>query len=108
MKNFCVVIEIFAVLFDPHNFCNGSQLQCGLVPGEFLVFSLLPGIGRAWYHWLYIVVDQTFTSGGGWTCTHLFIDHRNIICVCLIFMVDLDNEIILTAKFSRSMVPYKF
>ena len=50
--------------FDPQNFCSGSQLQCGRVPGEFLVFSLLPGIGRAWYHWLYIVVDQRFTSGG--------------------------------------------
>ena len=63
-ENFRVVIVIFAVSFDPQNFCNGSQLQCGRMPGEFLVFSLLPGIGRAWYHWLYIVIDQTFTSGG--------------------------------------------
>ena len=70
MKDFRVVIEIFAVLFDPQNSCNGSQLQCGREAGEFLVFSLLPGIGRARYR--YIVVDQTFTLGGV-DCVHILI-----------------------------------
>ena len=80
------MIEIFAVLFDPQNFCNGCWLQCGRVPGEFLAFSLLPGIGRAWYHWLYIVVDQTFTSGGGGgrVDLHTLIhDHNLCVCVCV-------------------------
>ena len=89
MKNFRVVIEIFTVSFDPQNFCNSSQLQCGRVPGEFLVFSLLPGIGRAWYHWLYIVVDQTFTSGGRVDLHRLIyyslIISTQFVCVCFNF-----------------------
>ena len=40
------------------------------------MFSLLPGIGRARYR--YIVVDQTFTSGGV-DCVHILI-HRSSPC----------------------------
>ena len=45
------------------------------------MFTLLPGVGRARYGWLYmymyIVIDRTFASGGGVDLrTHLFIDHR--------------------------------
>ena len=29
---------------------NGGRLQYGRVPGAFLAFSLLPGIGRDRYH----------------------------------------------------------
>ena len=64
------------------------------------------------YCWLYIVVDWTFTSrgrggGGGLAHTHLFIDHRHVsffFFTYLIFVVGLNREIILTAKFSWSMV----
>ena len=35
------------------------------------MFSLLPGIRRARYGWLYTVVDQTFTSEG-WTHAHTY------------------------------------
>ena len=70
-------------------------------PGEFPVFSLLPGIGdRSLY-----MVDRTFTSRGVDLRAHLFIDH---CCVsffeCLIFAAGLDSQIILTAKFSRSVI----
>ena len=62
-------VKILAVLFNLRNFFNGSQLQCGRVPGGFLT----TGIRRARYRWLYIVVDQTFTSGrvggSGLACT---------------------------------------
>ena len=48
---------------------------------------------------------QTFTSGDVDLCAHLFVDHcRIIFFACLIFVVGLDSEIILTAKFSRSRV----
>ena len=66
------------------------------------MFSLLPGIGRSRYRWLYIVVDRTFTSGVQ-TCTHtysLIITAQVIFFACLIFVVSLDREIILTVKFS--------
>jgi len=64
---------------------------------------MLPDIGRARYHWLNIVVDQTFTSVGVELRAHLFIDHHHVMVfffVCSIFVVGLDSEIILTAKFS--------
>ena len=51
VKNFRV-IKIFAVSFDPRNFYNGRRLQYGRAPGEFLAFSLLPGIRRARDRWL--------------------------------------------------------
>ena len=40
------------------------------------MFSLLPGIGRPRYR--YIVVDQTFTSGGVDCVTYIFIDHHRV------------------------------
>ena len=43
------------------------------------MFTLvLPGIGRARYCWLYIVIVLTFTSRSVGLCTHLSIDHRRI------------------------------
>ena len=43
------------------------------------MFTLvLPGIGRARYYWLYIVIVLTFTSGGVDLRTHLSIDHRRV------------------------------
>ena len=43
------------------------------------MFTLvLPGIGRARYCWLYIVVVLTFTSGGVDLRTHLSIDHHRV------------------------------
>ena len=52
------------------------------------------------------VVDRTFTSGSVDLRTSLFTDHRLLILIfaCFIFTVVLEREIILTAKFSRSMV----
>ena len=71
--------------------------------------SLLPGIGRARYHWLsccmwlsWVVVDWTIMSGNVDMRAHLFIDHHYInffIRVLIIFTVALDHEIILTAKY---------
>ena len=43
------------------------------------MFSMLPGIGRARYRWLNIVVDQTFTSVGVELRAHLFIDHHHVM-----------------------------
>ena len=77
----------------------------------FTLHVVLPGIGRARYGWLYmymyIVIDQTFASGGVWTCAHTYslIIAAQVFFACLIFAVGgHDREIILTAKFSRSTV----
>ena len=53
-----------------------------------------------------VVVDPTFNSGSVDLRANLFTDHHRVILffACLIFAVDLDCEIILTAKFSRSTV----
>ena len=77
------------------------QLQYGWAPGKF---RLLPGIGRARYRWLYTVSDRTFTSGDVDLRAYLFIDHCLASFSFLNFMVGLDREIILIAKFSWSMV----
>ena len=66
--------------FDPRNFFSGWQLQCGQVPGEFLVFSMLPSIGRARCRWLNIVVDHLVDVD---LCPHLFIDHHRVIFFCM-------------------------
>ena len=42
----------FRGLFNPWNFLNDLRLHNGWAPRAFLAFSLLPGIGRASYHWL--------------------------------------------------------
>ena len=54
---------------------------------------------------LAVVIDWTFTSGSVDLRASLFTDRRRVIYffACLIFAVGLDREIILTAKFSRSM-----
>ena len=65
--------RIFAVSFHPR---KSLTVDCYKVDErleiEFLVFSLLPGIGGEGgrYHWLYIVIDLTFTSGGVDLRTH--------------------------------------
>ena len=67
---------------------------------------VLPGIGRARYCWLYIVVVLTLPRGV-WTCAHtypLIIAVQVFFLACLIFAVGHDCEIILTAKFARSTV----
>ena len=51
-----------------------SIREFGQTPGEFLVFSLLPGIRRARHGWLYIV-----TIEGVDLRAHLFIDRRRKI-----------------------------
>jgi len=48
------------------------------------VSTLLLGIGRAKYCWLYIVIVLTFTSGGVDLRAHLSIGHR---CVSFFFRV---------------------
>ena len=70
------------------------------------MFTLLPGIGRARYGWLYTVINRTFALGWGWTCTHTYslIIAAQVFFACLIFAVGHDREIILTAKFSQSTV----
>ena len=60
-KNFFVLIY-FCDSFNPRNFLNGWRLQCGRVPRAFLAFSLLPGIGRARYHWLWCCGCQEYSS----------------------------------------------
>ena len=104
-------VKIFMVVdflqfVRPAKFFNSCRLQCGRVPGEFLVFSLLPGIRRARYCWLYIVIDRTFTSGGVDLRSHFFMGHHHAIFFFarLIFMVGLNRKIILIAKFSRTTV----
>ena len=42
----------FRVKNNSQNFFNGRRLQYGRASGEFLAFSLLPGIRRARDHWL--------------------------------------------------------
>ena len=66
------------------------------------MFSMLPSIGRARCRWLNIVVDHLVDVD---LCPHLFIDHHRVIffSACSIFVVGLDHEIILTAKFSPSI-----
>ena len=39
----------FRISFNPRNFFNGGRLLNGRVPGAFLAFSLLSGIGTASY-----------------------------------------------------------
>jgi len=87
-------------------FFNSGQLHCGRT---FLVFSLLPGIRRARYHLMCIVVNRTFTSAGVDLRAHLFMNHHHasfffFFFVYLIFVVGLNRKIILRAKFSRSTV----
>ena len=55
---------------------------------------------------LAVVVDRTFNSGSVDLRTSLITDHHCVILffACLIFAVGLNREIILTAKFSQSMV----
>ena len=55
---------------------------------------------------LAVVVDRTFTPWSVDLRASLYTGHPYVILFfgCLIFEVDLDHEIILTAKFSRSAV----
>ena len=101
-ENFCGVK--FSWFVRSAKFFNGWWLRCGWAPGEFLL--VLPGIGRARYCWLCIVVVLIFTSGGVDLRAYLSIDHHcaSFFFVCLIFAVGHDREIILTAKFSQSTV----
>ena len=51
-------------------FFNSWWLQYGRAPGEFLVFSLLPGIRRARDHWLWSSIGHL--PWGVWTCTQAY------------------------------------
>ena len=55
-----------------------------------------------------VVVDWMFTSGGVDVHALLFVDHHcvNVFIRVSNFVVDLNRKIILTAKFSRSMVVF--
>ena len=55
---------------------------------------------------LAVVVDRTFTPWSVDLHASLYTGHRCVILFfgCLIFEVDLDRKIILTAKFSRSAI----
>ena len=57
---------------------RSCRLQYGQAPAEF---RLLPVIGRARYHWLYTVIDRTFTSGDVDLRAHLFIDHQKFFFI---------------------------
>ena len=63
------------------------------------MFSLLPGIGRARYCWLYIVVDQIFTSGGvdlrAYSSIHSSL-LRKLFFFFFNFVAGFDRETILT------------
>ena len=79
-ENFCGVK--FSRFVRSAKFFNGWWLRCGWAPGEFLL--VLPGIGRARYCWLCIVVVLIFTSGGVDLCAYLSIDHH---CASFFFRV---------------------
>ena len=59
----------FSQFVDPQKPFNGSQLQYiyGRVPGAFLVFSQLPGMG---YRWLLSSIRHL--PWGVWSCVHTY------------------------------------
>ena len=81
VKIFCGVK--FLQFAQSAKFFNSGQLQCRRMPGEFLVFSLLPGIRRARYRLMYIVVNRTFTLAGVDLRAHLFMNHHRASCFFL-------------------------
>ena len=71
------------------------------VPGVYSITRYQESQGS-----LAVVVDRTFTLGSVDLRASLFTDHRRVILffACLIFVVGLTRETILTVKFSRSTV----
>ena len=60
----------FSQFHSIRNLFNSWQLQYGWAPGEFLAFSLLPGIRRVRYHWLQLSIRHL--PRGVWTCVHTY------------------------------------
>ena len=71
------------------------------VPGVYFITRYQESQGS-----LAVVVDRTFTLGSVDLRASLFTDHHRVILffACLIFVVGLAHETILTVKFSRSTV----
>ena len=53
-----ICVKIFRSFTHSAKFLNGLWLQYGWVPGEFLVFSPLPGIRRARDRWLLLLIGH--------------------------------------------------
>ena len=90
-------------------FFNGWLLHYGRVPAAFLAFSLLPGVGRASYRCVAVRSSrQSDVYFGRCGRVLLFVDHHcvNVFIRVSNFVVNLNREIILTAKFSQSMVVF--
>jgi len=66
------------------------------VPGEFLAFSVLPGIGRAWYHWLSSSIGHL--PQGDVNCAPAY--SLTITITQKLLQIGLDRKIVLTAKLS--------
>ena len=79
------------------------------MPAAFLAFSLLPGVGRASYRCVAVRSSrQSDVYFGRCGRVLLFVDHHcvNVFIRVSNFVVNLNREIILTAKFSQSMVVF--